>query len=117
MTRALIIRLPCEQAEAVKRAARACGLSQNEYCRRVLADAARRDTGQATDDLLGIVKEIRDHIKPSGQFVGAEQDAFNILLKLEVPKPEAARKIRAISREWPGLSAAEMVARAVKPAE
>jgi len=117
MTRTLITRLPDDEAEQVKNAARAGRLTQQEYCRRVLLDAARRDTGAAPDDVRDMLREVLGILKPEARFVGDENDAYQALLQLGITKTTAARKVRLIGRESPGLTAAEIIARATKPAD
>ena len=112
----LYSRVPPQDHATIKAAAKAAGLSIGEFVHRASLRAAEGVTGARADDLLGMVREVRDHLLGAGgtNAEGEAGAAIACLVRAGWTRADAAQKVATITASEDGLAAADIIRRAFK---
>ena len=106
----VLCRMSAEDHQAVKGAAKALGMTLQDFVALHVVDAARRATGEAAQDVPGMLRQIRDAVCPV-QTMGPEASAaVGVLVQLGHARPDAQERVNAILAEEPTLQAADIIA-------
>lgn len=107
----VVVHLSAEDAALVARAAAAAGLSRREFARRSVVAAARQATGEGAEDLLGMVRQVRDAVcLQSGRMPGEGSAAVAALTHLGMPAKVASARVGRLLAEEPTRTAEGLIA-------
>lgn len=98
--------------QAIRKAADSAGLSLRKWLRLVAVDAANRANGDGKDSLLGMLRQVRDHVCGNGAAI--DSDAVAALVKLGLPQNQAEARVKRALAEHPGLSIEDTIKEALR---